>query len=287
MTGIGTERTKFWRDDELGFDLLHATYIKHSFAPHTHEGYVVGAVERGVQTFRYRGAAHYAPRNYVILVNPGEVHTGSAAHEAGWTYRPLYPPTNVLKAAQKELGRDDIPYFREAVVHDPVLAERLRRFHCASEAHVSLLERSTALFEMLTILIQRHADVRPSALPHPKHRSEHLKVKEVRDYLEAHFEREIRLEYLAELAQLSPSYLLRTFRNEVGLTPHVYQLGKRVERAKGRLAQGEAPTQVALSVGFYDQSHLGKHFKRFVGVTPAQFARGTTLKNGNAGAISS
>ena len=100
--------------------------------------------------------------------------------------------------------------------------------------------------------------------------------------MEAHAEREIRLEGLAELAQLSPSYLLRTFRREIGLTPHVYQHQKRLEQAKVLLAQGEAPTQVALEVGFYDQSHLGKHFKRFVGVTPAQFARGVRV-----GAISS
>ncbi len=283
MTGIRTERTKFWRDAELGFDLLHATYIKHSFAPHTHEHYVIGSIEGGVETFCYRGSKHYAPRDHIILVNPGEVHTGSAAHERGWTYRTLYPSTKLLREVL-EIGARDAPYFPQPVIHDPPLAAKLRQFHHASEEGMSLLGRSTALFEFLSLLIQRHADVR---LPFPKVRPEHHKVDEVRDYLEAHFEHEIRLEHLANLAQLSPSYLLRTFRRETGLTPHVYQLQKRLEQAKVSLEQGEAPTQVALEVGFYDQSHLGKHFKRFVGVTPAQFARGTTLKNTNAGAISS
>ena len=220
---------------------------------------------------------HYAPRNHVILVNPGEVHTGSAAHEAGWTYRPLYPPTEALKAVHKEFGQDHIPYFSKAVVHDPTLAEKLRRFHVLSEKNVSLLERSTALFEMLTALIQRHADVR---IADARARREHYKVRETRDYLDAYAEHEVRLERLADLAELSPSYLLRTFKRETGLTPHAYQLQRRIERAKELLTRGEAPTQVALTVGFYDQSHLGKHFKRFVGVTPAQFSRGV-------GAISS
>ena len=159
-----------------------------------------------------------------------------------------------------------------------MLAEKLRRFHVLSEKNVSLLERSTALFDMLTALIQRHADVRiADARTRPKY---HSKVRETRDYLDAYAEHEVRLEHLADLAELSPSYLLRTFKRETGLTPHAYQLQRRIERAKGLLAQGEAPTQVALTVGFYDQSHLGKHFKRFVGVTPAQFSRGV-------GAISS
>ena len=273
-SAMSAEHAKFWRDKALGFDLLHATYVKHSFAPHTHEGYVIGVVDKGVQTFRYRGAAHYAPPGHVILVNPGEVHTGSAAHEAGWTYRPCYPLTRSLIAVHEELGRSDTPYFPEAVVHDSLLAAKLRQFHRASEDNASLLTRSTALFEMLTVLIQRHADVRSTS---SREGLEHRKVREAREYLDAHAEREIRLERLSELVELSPSYLLRTFRRETGMTPHAYQLQKRVGRAKRLLAQGETPAQVAFQVGFYDQSHLGRHFKRFVGVTPAQFVRGVAL----------
>ena len=130
---------------------------------------------------------------------------------------------------------------------------------------------------MLTALIQRHADVRPTSLQGGsslRKDSEHRKVDEARDYLDAYAEHKIRLERLADLVELSPWYLLRTFRRETGLTPHAYQLQKRIGSAKVLLAQGETPAQVAFQVGFYDQSHLGKHFKRFVGVTPAQFARG-------------
>lgn len=268
---MSAEHAKFWRDQALGFDLLRATYVKHSFAPHTHDHYVIGVIDGGVETFRHKGAVHYAPSGHIILVNPGEVHTGSAAHEAGWTYRTLYPSTEILRAIG--MPGEHVPYFPNAVVRDPLLAAKLRQFHRASEDNASLLTRSTALFEMLTALIQRHADARPTSL---REGSEHRKVREARDYLDAHAEREIRLERLAHLAGLSPSYLLRTFRRETGLTPHAYQLQKRIGRAKRLLAQGETPAQVAFQVGFYDQSHLGKHFKRFVGVTPAQFAKGIT-----------
>ena len=269
---MSAEHAKFWRDQALGFDLLRATYVKHSFAPHTHEHYVIGVIDGGVETFRYKGAVYYAPRGHIILVNPGEVHTGSAAHEMGWAYRTLYPSEEILRTTGIVGGH--IPHFPNAVIHDPLLAAKLRRFHCASEDSASLLTRSTALFEMLTALIQRHADVRPISL---REGSEHRKVGEARDYLDAHAEHEIRLERLAHLVGLSPSYLLRTFRCETGLTPHAYQLQKRLENAKVLLARGEPPSQVAFQVGFYDQSHLGKHFKRFVGVTPAQFVRGVAL----------
>ena len=234
-------------------------------------------IDRGVETFRYRGTVHYAPSGHIVLVNPGEVHTGSAAHEAGWTYRTLYPSVEVLEKVCARLDLKGTLHFPQPVVHDATLAETLRRFHRLSEKNVSLLRRSTALFDMLTALIQRHADVRTTDA---RDRREHYKVREARDYLDTYAEHEVRLEHLADLAELSPSYLLRTFKRETGLTPHAYQLQRRIERAKKLLARGETPTQVALTVGFYDQSHLGKHFKRFVGVTPAQFSRGV-------GAISS
>lgn len=64
-----SERAKFWRVPEL--ELLHATYITHSFAPRAHEGYAIGVISHGVETFRYRGATHRASGGAVVLVNPG------------------------------------------------------------------------------------------------------------------------------------------------------------------------------------------------------------------------
>ena len=83
------ERAKFWRSS--GVDLLHATYVTHSFAPHSHQGYAIGVISRGAERFRYQGATHQATVGSVVVVNPGEVHTGHAATPEGWTYRMFYP----------------------------------------------------------------------------------------------------------------------------------------------------------------------------------------------------
>jgi AraC-like DNA-binding protein len=57
----------------------------------------------------------------------------------------------------------------------------------------------------------------------------------------------------------------------VGILLHQYQTQIRVERAKMQLAQGVSIQQVAVEVGFVDQSHLTRHFKRFVGITPGKY----------------
>jgi AraC-like DNA-binding protein len=73
------------------------------------------------------------------------------------------------------------------------------------------------------------------------------------------------------VANLSPFYLLRTFRDRIGLPPHGYLNQVRLIRAKKLLSQGCQISQVAHEIGFADQSHLTRQFKRMFGVTPGQY----------------
>ena len=82
----------------------------------------------------------------------------------------------------------------------------------------------------------------------------------------------IDLAQLAEIAQLSPFHLLRSFRNQVALPPHAYQIQVRILRAKQMLRAGMPCIETAFAVGFADQSHFTKHFKRIVGVTPGLYS---------------
>jgi hypothetical protein len=66
---------------------------------------------------------------------------------------------------------------------------------------------------------------------------------------------------------------LRSFKRQYGLTPHAYDLCKRIALAKQALRSGAKPSHVAHTFGFVDQSHLTRHFKRLVGVTPFQYSR--------------
>jgi len=72
---------------------------------------------------------------------------------------------------------------------------------------------------------------------------------------------------------LSRFQALRAFKRHYGMPPHAYQLRVRVGLAQRSLRAGGQPAQVAAEYGFVDQSHLTRHFKRLVGVTPAQYQR--------------
>jgi AraC-like DNA-binding protein len=81
------------------------------------------------------------------------------------------------------------------------------------------------------------------------------------------------LRSLSEQLGTSRFSALRAFKRHFGLPPHNYQIHLRVERAQNGLRSGLSPARVAVDCGFFDQSHLTRHFKRVLGTTPAQYAR--------------
>jgi AraC-like DNA-binding protein len=70
---------------------------------------------------------------------------------------------------------------------------------------------------------------------------------------------------------LSPYYLLRVFRDEVGMPPHAYLESRRIQQAQRLLKQGEPLAAVAHDLGFSTQSHFTTSFRRIIGVTPGQY----------------
>lgn len=266
------EQTKFWlAEDVSNLELLRATYITHAFSRHVHEGFAIGVIEKGAETFYYRGETHVAPAGSIVVINPGEVHTGQAVDETGWTYRMLYPEAGLLQqAASEAAGRPrTIPYFSRPVIQDAFLARLIRGLHISLEQPASALQRQSHFLTTLVQLIIRHADDRPLL---PPVTGEHPAIKRVRAYLEAHYTENVSLPQLARIAGLSMFHLTRLFRQAVGLPPHAYLNQIRVFQAKKRLALGQPIAQVAFETGFADQSHLTRHFKRIVGVTPGQYS---------------
>jgi transcriptional regulator of acetoin/glycerol metabolism/AraC-like DNA-binding protein len=97
-------------------------------------------------------------------------------------------------------------------------------------------------------------------------------MRRVREYVDAHLSDSIDLVTLAAVAGLSIHHFARGFKQSAGITPHHYITRKRVERAQEMLAHPHLSlSEIAYAVGFSDQSHLARHFRQMLGVTPGQF----------------
>lgn len=135
------------------------------------------------------------------------------------------------------------------------------------------------LAHTLTLHVLRYYSSLSSSKELPERGLSHEQLRLVRDFINDYLGNEIRLEELAALANSSPARFTKQFKRSTGLPPHQYVIQQRVERAKELLSRGELSiAQVSQAVGFFDQSHLVRHFKTWVGVTPKDY-RESRLKN--------
>jgi AraC-like DNA-binding protein len=99
-------------------------------------------------------------------------------------------------------------------------------------------------------------------------------LRRVQEYVEAHLNESIELEELAAIAGLSMYHFARAFKTSAGVPPHSYLLRQRVDRARDLLISTEIPVaDIAIATGFADQSHLARHFRQYIGVSPGAFRR--------------
>jgi AraC-like DNA-binding protein len=142
--------------------------------------------------------------------------------------------------------------------------------HRALSQGASTLECESRFLWTLTQLIKRYADIVSTEQALGKEKST---IQQARRYIEEHFARGVHLRELAEHVGLSPYYLLRAFRAEVGMPPYAYLENMRVHHAQRLIEAGKPLAEVAHEVGFSSQSHLTNRFKKIIGATPGQYAQ--------------
>lgn len=270
---------RFWRVPRYaGLDGLRARFRRHTYARHTHETFAFAAVVDGCETFHLRGEQRYAVPGSFAVVHPDEPHDG-APHGGYFEYRTLYPsPDLVREIAEEALDRplSRAPFFREPVIDDPELAAEFAALHAALGGEVpgTLLETDGRMVAFVAKLVARHGDLAGA----PPASRESRAVARAEAMIAARVADDIPLADLAREVGLSRAHLIRAFKAETGLSPHAWQIDRRVRAARRMLAAGEAPAEVATAVGFYDQSHLNRAFKARMGVTPGAFSSKTTTR---------
>src|SRR5262245_38654337 len=267
-SGPVVDRAIWTRVDGIGewpLDLLDARIGKRHYAPHIHEEFAVGVCTDGVEVIRYRGERHYATPGTVVILEPGEAHTGGPATPAGFAYQVMYPHQALLSE-----GSTGHPHFRDPVVHDPELAEALRRLHLTLSRGTDALEAESRLSWLLAALLCRHAG--HTAWPADEQLPALRRVRScVMSWLTDQMTDPPALAEIAADLGLSRYQVLRAFRETVGMPPYAWLAQRRVARARVLLERGRPPAAAAALVGFADQAHLTRWLQRVLGIPPGAY----------------
>lgn len=237
-----------------------------------HETYSVCSLTelRGAMAqWRYRGGLHESGSHSLMLIEPGETHVNPSPLKQPGDFRAVFIAPQLVEQAAIELGMRGRPHLERAHSSDPRLFEAFGRFHRALDEQTSGLERESRLAQCVRLLIEECSETPPPELRHARRAG----LARVRDLIHERYAEPIRLADLADISGMSRFHLAHEFAREFGLPPHAYQLAVQVQKAKWLLSTGYPLAQAAADTGFADQSHMTRHFKRILGVTPGSYCR--------------
>lgn len=252
-----------WRPPVDGIlEVFHAHFTDHAYPTHTHDAWTLLIIDDGVVRFGLDHHEHGALRSLVTLLPPHVPHDGRSATSEGFRKRVLYLDTELLD--ENLIGAAvDCPGFR-----DPVLRQRIHHLHNALVQPNEGLEAQSRL-ALIRERLQQHLRRQVAA---PPTRRDPGAAYRLRELLDARTPQRTTLEEASRLLHAHPAHLVRAFTREYGMPPHLYLTGRRVDLARRLLLAGQRPAEVATAAGFYDQSHLTRHFKRMLGTSPARYA---------------
>jgi AraC-like DNA-binding protein len=256
-----------WRPEVAGVaEVLHAHFPQHAYPSHTHDTWTLLVVDTGTVRFDLDRHEHGAVRSLVTLLPPHVPHDGRSVEAAGFRKRVVY------------LERDALdPRLTGAAVDHPgwadgSLREEINRLHEAL-AHPGDTFEAESRLTLVRDRLGRH-------LTHAEIGStdshDSPVARGLRDLLDTRVVDGITLDAAAGTLGVTATHLVRAFGAEYGIAPHRYLTGRRLDRARRMLLSGVSAADAAVAVGFHDQAHLTRHFRRLLGTTPAAYARSAT-----------
>ena len=262
---------RFWRDERLPF--IEARTIddgrKVTYTRHAHEHFSIGAVTTGRSYYHYGVDTVEISAGTVVLMNPGDVHACNPIANEPWSYQMVYLDTPWLTDLQHQLGFSaDQGYrpFNTPYTQDPVLYQGLLAlYRILVDEQAEHLQKQSALVSYFSEVQQR---LNPS---HTPLREVNQRLERAAEYIRERCTQALKLEDICGAAELSPSYLIRAFKQYYGLTPHAFLVNQRIQFARTQLRQGELIADVALAAGFADQAHFQRTFKQHFAATPGQY----------------
>ena len=259
------EWVRAWRPSVPGIsEVFHARFIKHHYPLHTHDDWTVFVVDGGAIRYDLDRRDRGVGCGLVTLLPPNVVHDGRPGTVAGFRKRVLYIGTDVIP--ERLTGRAvDNPDIR-----DPELLMMVGQLHGLLERPNNALAAESSL-AAIGERIRIHLGERVAGPADSRH--EARLAASLRDVLEVHLFEPMTLGSVGRSLGVTTPQLVRMFKRIYGITPHQYIIGRRIDTARKLLLDGQPVVKTATDLGFHDQAHFTRHFKRHVGESPARFAR--------------
>lgn len=243
-------------------EVFHAKIVDYGYPTHAHDTWTVLIVDNGAISYDLDRRQCGAVGDTVAILPPGVTHNGKPAAGAnGFVKRVLYldesvVPVELVGAAVDQTNIEDAQLRCSlASLHEEL---RIGADPFAASSEIALIAER----------ITDHLNDQPGIVSH----AESGVAQQLRLMLDESPTHPVTLDEAAARIGRTKAHLVRSFSTQYGVSPHAYVIGKRVERARKLLLDGVAPADVAAAVGFYDQAHFTRHFKRHTAIPPGAYS---------------
>lgn len=263
----------FFRHNDLAY--LESRYAEDSsacYGMHSHPTVSIGLVVSGRSIIGVNQREYEVKAGDIVMFNPEQAHACNPVPGTKWSYHMLYFESAWWDEAVKNVTNDTKDHrFHVPMLRDVKLCHELgrinRRFFEVRDQHdlggieLDLIKWVNHFMSALDPCGVSEGEAAPTW------------IAQVQTYLEENFDQAVRLEELCHLSGVPVTQLIRKFKSHCGLTPYAYLQNYKINRARDLLAAGEEISDVAYHLGFADQSHLHRLFKRLVASTPKGYQR--------------
>ncbi|EXU55938.1 bacterial regulatory helix-turn-helix s, AraC family protein [Acinetobacter baumannii 24845_10] len=264
---------EFWQDRRMPYvETRRSCFGRTCYKSHSHPTFSIGAIDEGNSVFQSSfGTAQKISAGTLVIVPAHVEHSCNPMPNQAWSYQMLHLDLawlNQLYSEFQEQGLDlHIPQHKPLIIKDESLYEAFTEMNeTLFDAQKLIFEKEQSLLHCLIHLLLPHFILEEIQKPQYLYK-DFLNLIDVISSSEGF----ISLEELAQRVGLSRYAIIRLLKANVGLTPHAFQINLKINQAREQLKQGVPLAELAVNLGFSDQSHFHKAFKAHTGVTPRQF----------------
>lgn len=254
-------------------ELRTTTQARDSYQTHTHAEYSFGSIDAGQAVYTHGTQAVALRPGMTVMMEPGLAHACNPSQEQPWSYRMLYVNADWVH-------QSFVPFDPQAASHGLALSQHHSDAPGVYQALCRVLDslahapNTLEVDEQLLLFLERHALI-PRGLE-AKTSKNPTQLQAVRALIHAQVADNLSLEVLAQASGLDGFQLIRKFKQAFGQTPHAYQIDLRLNTAKQLLKQGAPLADVAHQLGFADQAHFQRLFKKRHATTPKNYTGAAT-----------
>lgn len=265
-------KSVFFKDDKLPF--VEARFVLGSdchYKEHFHDTLSIGAIEDGQASFLHKSKKCVLKPNNLVVINPKVVHACNPIEDEARTYHMIYFDENWCKGIQETIfGKlDSFMKMPQVNIEDKKLFEEFIELNILLlNGEIFYLEKEEALQTFLIEFFKRYCSQEPTQ---SLEKSNNQLIVKAQKFMKENTNENLTIKEISDYLNISEFYFIKLFKQTTHITPHAFLLNQKISKAKELLAKNLDISQIAYELGFADQSHLNRVFKRYVAATPFEY----------------